>query len=349
MGFTDLALEQIDSPLAIKNYLTAIQRNGQLLNRIVGEILDLSKIEASRLELEIVHFQLKEMLEDTISSLNLSAHEKGISLVLDCETAIPEVVETDPTRLRQILINLIGNAIKFTDHGQVKVKVRWLDTGVFKITVQDTGIGITPEQQAKLFKPFSQADTSMTRRFGGTGLGLILAKQLAQALGGDLILANSRLQSGSEFMCTIKPRSVQWLNQKTKAKTTNKEKPQLMLDHTKVLVIDDSEDNRFLITQILQTCGAETDEADNGASGLDKALRNEYDVILMDLQMPVMDGRQSTQQMREQGITTPIIALTAHALKEERQRALQEGFTDYLTKPINRDLLITTIDHLTKH
>jgi len=348
LGFTDLALEQSYSPEAMKNYLLGIQRNGQMLNRVIGEILDLSKIEASRLELEIVSVPLKDILEEVISSLQLSAQEKGISLFLKIDPTLPDIIETDPTRLRQILINLIGNAIKFTDRGHVSAIAQWLDSGVFQLFVEDTGIGITPEQKEKLFQPFAQADMSMTRRYGGTGLGLILAKQLAQALGGDLTLHDSALQIGSVFACTIKPQSAIWNAQLVAKSPTSKNAYIHLLDDTKILVIDDSEDNRFLITRILQTSGATTAEADNGENGLNMALNHDYDVILMDLQMPVMDGRQATMLLREKGIKIPIIALTAHALKEEKNKALQEGFTEYLTKPINREVLLTTIDRLTQ-
>lgn len=346
MGFTDLAFEHVHSPEAVKHYLLGIQRNGQLLNRIVGEILDLSKIEASKLELEIISFPLKEMFEETISTLQLNALEKNITLSLQLDTNLPHVIESDPTRLRQIIINLIGNAIKFTDTGSVTVKVTWLEPGILEFQVEDTGIGITPDQQAKLFQPFSQADMSMTRRFGGTGLGLILAKELSQALGGDLILTRSSIEAGSLFTATIKPHSAQWTE--VQAVTTPNRKTQLKFDlkDTKILVVDDSEDNRYLITQILQTNGAVTDEAENGLVGLAKASQNDYDIILMDLQMPIMDGRQATRTMRNQGIDTPIIALTAHALKEEKQKALKEGFTEYLTKPINREVLLSTIENL---
>lgn len=344
LGFTDLALEQSYATEAVKNYLLGIQRNGEMLNRVIGEILDLSKIEASRLELEIVSVPLKDLLEETISSLQLTAQEKGISLILKLDSSLPDVIETDPTRLRQILINLIGNAIKFTERGHVTATAQWLDTGVFQLYVEDTGIGITPEQKEKLFQPFSQADMSMTRRYGGTGLGLILAKELAQALGGDLTLFDSALQIGSIFSCTIRPQSAHWDEKLIQKIPQSKNANIHLLDNTKILVIDDSEDNRFLITRILQTSGAITSEAENGESGSDMALKNDYDVILMDLQMPVMDGREATLLLRERGLKTPIIALTAHALKEEKSKALQEGFSEYLTKPINRELLLTTID-----
>lgn len=344
LGFTDLALEH-NRDEAITHYLLTIQRNGQLLNRIVGEVLDLSKIEANRLELENVNFSIREMLEEVITFLQLSAREKAITLSLDIESNVPDIIETDPTRLRQIVINLVGNAIKFTDRGHVAVTAQWLESGLFQLRVEDTGIGITPEQQEKLFQPFSQADTSMARRFGGTGLGLLLAKQLSQALGGDLILANSTLQVGSVFVCTIKPVSAK-RNISQKSVSQQKAQVDISLANIKVLVVDDSEDNRFLLCRILQTTGAITSEADNGQNAVKSVLENNFDVILMDLQMPIMDGREATRFLREKGITTPIVALTAHALKEERQKALQEGFTDYLTKPINRELLLRTISKL---
>ncbi|AZZ37020.1 hypothetical protein CIK05_09515 [Bdellovibrio sp. qaytius] len=346
MGFADLALEQPHSPEAVRNYLLGIQRNGQMLNRLIGEILDLSKIEARRLELEIVSVSLNELLEEAVSSLQVSAKDKGISLFLKLDSNLPDIIETDPTRLRQILNNLIGNAVKFTDQGHVTVTAKWLETGYLQIHVEDTGIGITPEQKTKLFKAFAQADTSTTRRFGGTGLGLILAKELSQALGGDLTLFDSALQIGSVFTCTIKPQSAVWDAQRLQKPSVNLKKLQsnVTLDKAKILVIDDSEDNRFLITSILHTMGAETSEADNGETGAQMALANDFDVILMDLQMPVMDGREATAKLRSQGLKTPIIALTAHVLKDEKNKALQEGFTEYLTKPINRETLVTTID-----
>jgi signal transduction histidine kinase/CheY-like chemotaxis protein len=346
MGFADLALEQSYSPEAVRNYLSSIQRNGQMLNRLIGDILDLSKIEACRLELEIVSVPLKDLLEETVSSLQLYAHEKGISLFLKLNANLPDLIETDPTRLRQILNNVIGNAVKFTDQGHVTVTAQWLDTGIFQLYVEDTGIGITQAQKEKLFQPFTQADTSTTRRFGGTGLGLILAKELSQALGGDLTLFDSALQIGSVFSCTIKPQSAVWNPQRLQKMTIplNIQHSSLTLDKTKILVIDDSEDNRFLITSILQTLGAETAEAENGEVGFDMAMKNDFDVILMDLQMPVMDGHKATVKLRNHGLNTPIIALTAHALMDERIKALSEGFSEYLTKPINREMLVTTIE-----
>jgi PAS domain S-box-containing protein len=352
IGFADLALDTIHSPQEVKNYLAAIKRNGQELTRIIGEVLDLSKIEANRLEIENVQFSLSKLLDDVLSFLELRAHEKNIELKLRKKEPLPDYIETDPTRLRQILFNLIGNAIKFTEKGAVVVGVEMLSSATpgapvkLKFTIEDSGIGVSKEQQENLFQPFMQADSSTTRRYGGTGLGLMLSKQLARALGGDLKLEKSEAAMGSVFSFTIGAGT--FLDRHDSKIEEKKEgfpesqrlSRELPLEHIKVLLVEDSMDNQILVSRYLKAAGAEVDLASNGQEGIDKAERFNYDLVLMDIQMPVLDGHEATRRLREKGFQKPIIALTAHAFREERARALGGGFSDYLTKPINRKSLL---------
>lgn len=353
MGFTELALAQLKSSENLERYLQSIQRNGQLLNQIIGEVLDLSKIEARCLETEQIRVELKDLLQETVSLLDLKAREKSITLTLIMDKNLPDFIETDPTRLRQIIMNLVGNSIKFTNKGKVNVIVRWTPQSQLELTIQDTGIGISPEQQNKLFQPFSQADNSMTRSYGGTGLGLVLSQQLAQALGGNLYLAKSELNVGSTFVCTVKPAHPEWVSKSMRAPMPNQDSARdaqnaISLAGLKILIVEDSEDNRFLITHFLKDSGAKIEEAENGLEAIEKAEKTFYDAILMDLQMPVMDGHEATIKLRSNRFTGPIIALTAHAMQEERDKALKEGFTAYLTKPLDSQLLLATIDRTVK-
>jgi PAS domain S-box-containing protein len=347
IGFADLALEPSQTAEEVRNYLRSIKKNGHELTRIIGEVLDLSKIEADRLEVEYVRFELGRFLDEIVSLMQVRANEKKISLNLKAQEPLPEFIITDPTRLRQILVNLIGNAIKFTEKGEVNVFVKANNVGpkdlqYLEFAIEDTGIGISKDQQPNLFQAFMQADSSTTRKYGGTGLGLMLSRQLARALGGDLILERSTPGVGSKFTFSVNAGPIE----KAKVKSAevkpvdNSSSQEMPLRGVNVLLVEDSPDNQMLVTRFLNSAGAKVDVADNGEAGVNKAQAKNYDIVFMDIQMPVLDGHEATKQLRKNGFNRPIIALTAHAFSEEKERALQSGFTDYLTKPINRRLLL---------
>jgi CheY-like chemotaxis protein len=261
---------------------------------------------------------------------------------------VPSHLTTDPLRLRQVLFNIVGNAIKFTDHGMISVTIRQTegDNGRQRLAfiIRDTGRGVSTTQATRLFEPFAQADSSTTRRFGGTGLGLVLSKKLANSLGGDVELTSSIPGVGSEFTVTIDPgetmRTVAPMRVGAEARP---EEVNIALDHLKVLLVEDSQDNQLLVTRMLKMSGVKVETASNGREGVQKALGGAFDCILMDLQMPEMDGYAAAQELRRQGYGKPIVALTAHAMGEERQRCLASGFNSHISKPISRKVLMQTL------
>jgi len=352
IGFSELMIDPDMSASEKLNSIEIIRRNGKLLSAIINDILDLSKVEAGKLEIEKVDVDLFELLSEIAALLNLDAAAKGIRLTVAFDGPIPHVIKTDPTRLRQILFNIVGNAIKFTEKGVVSLTVKLASTDSSKLNflVQDTGTGITAEQAQRLFSPFTQADATTTRRFGGTGLGLSLSKKLALALGGNVILESSTLGKGSTFVVsidhgqskeiifestdhTLEETAAKVLNFASRAGTTP-------LSSLNILVVDDSLDNLALIKRLLSLSGAQVETANSGREGVEKALSEKFSLVLMDLQMPDMDGYEATKELRSRGFDKPIIALTAHAMKEERKRCLESGFNNHLTKPIDRNALI---------
>lgn len=344
IGFNELLRSDSLSKKKRAEYHNIIQRNGELLLHLIDDILDLSKVEAGHLALETVTISLSELLEEIKLFKNARASTKGLKFVMDVASDVPDEFVTDPLRLKQILNNIIGNAIKFTSQGFVKLTVR-SDRNRNKLIFQvvDSGIGILPKDREKLFQPFSQADASITRKYGGTGLGLILSKRLAQRLGGDLLLEQTKDNEGATFTIEIasdlKPNSV--VEKKDIL-------PEKSVAGRKILVVDDSIDNQVLIEHILKSRGASIDTADNGQMAMSRALEKEYDIVLMDVQMPVLDGLSATRILRENGYLRPIIGLTAHAMQDDRRRCLEAGCSDYLTKPIRTDMLLQTISrHLT--
>lgn len=349
MGFLDLLKSEGSSVGDHASFMDVIERNSQQLLRLIDDILDLSKVEAGKISIERVNFSLVELLLTLSSALSLKAREKGIEFKLSLATSIPEVISSDQVRIRQILVNLIGNAIKFTSSGQVELVVSY-QSPTLKFLVKDTGIGISAEQASNLFEPFRQADSSMTRKYGGTGLGLALSKRLAQALGGDLVLVESHLNQGSQFEASImiKPiENVKMVNSDNLTggfeKSNQPEDEKGRLSGLKVLLVEDSPDNRRLITTYLKKTGAQVSSAEDGHEGVKRALGESVDVVLMDVQMPRMDGHQAMRKLRSVGFSRPIIALTAHAMKEERDRCFESGCTDYLTKPISKTHLINVL------
>ena len=354
LGFSELLVNPEVSISDKANFIEAIKRNGELLSQIINDILDLSRVEAGKLEIERRETAVNEILAD-ISLLNLKASEKGIKLSISYEKNVPKIIQTDPLRLKQILMNVIGNAIKFTERGSVDLTLKLLpknsQPGNLAVVVKDTGQGISKEQADRLFQPFSQADISTRRRFGGTGLGLALSRHLAVLLGGDVVLTESTPQKGSTFTITIDPGPTikspfGEMGEDQKIKISPAAEPEVRLDGIRVLVAEDSVDNQILVGRFLQMAGAQVDMAENGEIALEKMRHGKYDVVLMDLQMPLKDGYETTAELRKEGFKTPIIALTAHALKEERTRCLVSGFDEHISKPIDRNVLIKNIAQL---
>lgn len=348
MGFLELIKSPDISKEETAEYISIVNRNSQQLMRLIDDILDLSKVEAGKMDFENTEFSLGEFLFDFSSMMSFKAHEKGVRFDLSLVSDLPARISSDSTRLRQVLLNAVGNAIKFTDRGTVKVECSFADS-TLKFLVMDTGRGISPDQAERLFQPFIQADSSTTRKYGGTGLGLVLSKKICQVMGGDFKLVRSALDQGSSFEATMKvqvPAGVKYLGQ-SNLKTSPLSEPLLnkpnLLHDVRILLVDDMRDNQTLANIILKKLGARTDTVSNGREALEMAARNAYDIILMDIQMPVMDGHEATRALRSRGCPTPIIALTAHAMKEERELAEASGFTDYLSKPIQRELLIETL------
>ncbi len=339
-----------------------VRRNAEHLLRLVDEILDLSKVEAGRLVVEQLRVPLGEVLAPVASMLHMRAKEKQLRFAVEYAGLVPETIQTDPTRLRQILTNLLGNAIKFTATGGVRLIVRLArtddDSGRLEFDVADTGIGLTPEQGASLFQPFTQADASVTRKFGGTGLGLSISRRLAQLLGGDVRLVESQPGTGTCFRVTINPGPLKGVALVDNPEAATRPPEQTASDDTRalprlpagtrVLLAEDGPDNQRLITHFLKKAGAEVTLAEHGQAAVDAARDAQqcgypFDVILMDIQMPVMDGIEATRLLRRNGYGGAIVALTAHAMPRDREKSVQAGCSDYVSKPIDRRLLLATV------
>ncbi|MCK4660810.1 MAG: response regulator, partial [Phycisphaerae bacterium] len=316
---------------------------------LINDILDLSKIEADQMEVEHIRCSPHLMISEVASMLRPRAEEKGISLEVSFGTPLPAAIESDPTRIRQLLTNLVGNAIKFTDSGGVHVFVRMLDSGekpMLTVDVIDTGVGIPNGRLGNVFDPFVQADTSTSRKFGGTGLGLAISKRIAEALGGGLTACSDE-GSGSTFTFAVETGPldgvkmlegsiVEALSRRESLSDTD-HRPTL---HGRILVVDDGETNRKLITLVLRRAGLKVTTAENGRIAVDLATTDPFDVILMDMQMPVMDGYTATRALRERDAKLPIIALTANAMRGEEEKCTAAGCSGYLSKPVDADRLL---------
>ncbi len=357
LGFSDLILRTEQSKEEQQIALERIHRNAQQLASLVDDILDLAKVEADKFEPEIVEFSLDALLTEIVEANAVAAASKSISLELSIECDPCHTFFTDPTRLKQILNNLLSNAIKFTHRGEVKVilkdevdKQSARRTAV--IEVSDTGIGLTETHQERLFEPFSQADSSMTRQYGGTGLGLLISRKLARSLGGDLTLLSTTPSKGSCFQVRIpSAHESNFFGSNAETVSISFGKPTVdrgLLGY-KVLLVEDSLDNQALIGKYLGDAGAVVEFRCNGEQGVSAAMTNDYDVVLMDIQMPVMEGNVATANLRASGYVKPIIALTAHAMRGEKEKSIAAGFSDYVTKPVNRRALILTLQqHIRK-
>lgn len=355
IGFTELVANRNNFDADTGRHLMTIRRNGTQLLKIIDEILDISKIESGNMELEWVDVDLRVLYTELHSLFHLQATERELSISFHCLTPVPSHVLTDPTRYRQILVNIIGNAIKFTREGSIGVQVSWLPDGdgkqgTVRCRVKDSGIGIDKSRVDRLFNPFSQVDSSISRQFGGTGLGLALSQRFSKSLGGDVYLESSEQSEGSTFVVEIYAQVGLAATLVTSLDSMmpherGRDSAQLNrpLGGVDVLVVDDANDNRVLISHFLTLAGAHVDCASDGRDGVDKALNHGYDLVLMDIQMPILDGYQATSLLREGGFKKPIIALTAHAFSEDRARSLRAGCNGHITKPVDRKILIDQI------
>jgi len=366
LGFTDMLLENIEKPEALEA-AQVVKRNGERLLQLINDILDISKIEAGKAEVELIPWSPRQVVADVVSLLHGRAFARGLTLADEYPGPLPETVTTDPARLRQTLINLVGNAIKFTETGGVRIVTHLVDDPgsepKLRFDVIDTGIGIPEDQIENVFEPFTQADGSNSRQYEGTGLGLAISRRFAGMLGGE-ITTKSDPGKGSTFTLTIATgpldgiRLVEYLTGAPPASEEPVESPREFRGklRCRVLLAEDVPDNQRLISAVLRESGAVVTIAQNGREAVQMALaarpgrgrRNSdpsepFDVILMDVQMPVLDGYEATRQLRYTGYTDPIIALTAHAMQGDYQKCLDAGCDDYLTKPADRKKLVETV------
>lgn len=353
LGYTDILLHRC-STSKDKADLMTIRRNGQHLLSLLNDVLDMSKIAAGKLEINKQNIDLSSFLADVRSLMEVAAQEKNLNLRFVTHQALPPSIETDPIRLRQILINLIGNAIKFTEQGYVEVEVQVEpDSSMVIFVVRDSGVGIEDKVMNKLFQPFSQGDVSRTHATPGSGLGLTISKQLAARLGGD-IRVSSQPQHGSTFTLHVdagplNPSTFQHLSLSSKPTVANLSENIRISGH--VLVVDDLPDIRHLIGEIISRAGAQVSYAADGEEAVEaynKARQggNEFDLIIMDVQMPRVDGLSASKQLRREGCHCPILALTAATMQGERERCLVAGCDDYLSKPVEESALLRAVQQL---
>jgi signal transduction histidine kinase/DNA-binding response OmpR family regulator len=358
LGFAENLSDNDLSEAERRSAVNTILRNGEHLLEIINDILDLSKIEAGRLDVELLPISPARIAADVLSVMRVRADSKRLPLLLRYRGPVPETIQSDPTRLRQILINLIGNAIKFTQNGHVALEIELLgrqgDSPRLQFDVIDTGIGMTPAQSSRLFEAFTQADGSTTRRYGGTGLGLVISRRLARMLGGD-VTATSSPGRGSVFRVSIATgplENIPLLENPGEALASEPEyQPS---EHSyerieaRILLVEDSPDNQLLIGSFLRKLGADVTVAANGQVAIDRVVQAEHEgrsfsLVLMDMQMPVLDGYEAARQLRELGFQRPIVALTANAMGGDAKKCLDAGCSEYASKPINRRRLVAQL------
>lgn len=353
MGFAELLKEESLSEAERSRLSKSIYDSSTQLTYLIETMLDMSAIESGQLRTVPTETNLHQTLNRIKVGLQARALAKGLELGLYIHESCPQQIKTDAKRLDQILHKLIDNAIKFTEAGRVDIGAKLIPTPegqTLEITVADTGIGINDHDMGLIFNPFTQAEDNLTRNFGGAGLGLTIARDLARALGGDIVV-ESQPSVGSTFTLTIDPGDLtQNQAQSGPADQTNDASqsgaPDLTAIHSaRILIVDDAKDNRMLLQHIFKRTGAHIEFAHDGQQAIHTVQNavgsdNPFDIILMDMQMPVLDGYSATTQLREQGVATPIIALTAHALDGDREHCLQAGCDEYISKPVNRSQLL---------
>ena len=352
LGFTELLKRGYSkSERESSRYLDTIHSSGRHLLALINDILDLSKVEAGHLEIEAGPCLPHLVAQQVVAELSVKAQEKGIALALVPQGMLPETITSDPSRIRQVLLNLVGNAIKFTESGGVTVALR-CSGPQYVFEVRDTGIGIPAERIDDMFQPFTQADASITRRFGGTGLGLTISRKLARALGGDLVAA-SEPGAGTTLTFTCDAGSLAGVKLLTRAQIMEARPAAAVaassrwrIPASRVLVVDDGAENRELVTLVLTEQGLWMEEAENGQEALDKVAAGGIDLILMDMNMPVMDGYTAVKALRARGVTTPVVAFSANAMKGYEEEVLAAGCSACLSKPVDIDALISCVASL---
>lgn len=341
LGFGSLLKDGTLSQYQIQQHVESIIRAGNHLHQIINDLLDMSKIEAGQLVIDKTRVDLPEMLNDISFLMRPQAEEKGLLFRVRCNFPLPATITTDATRLKQILLNLCSNAIKFTNDGNIEISVTYqVKDNTLGFDVIDTGVGMDAEETKRLFVPFSQADTSTTREYGGTGLGLCICKELVNNLGGDIV-CQSRKGIGSRFTFTIDPGQINQDMLVTRFDNDDIESEDELINieagslSGKVLLAEDTLDNQKLISMYVTRTGATVEVVNNGKHAVDKALADDFDLILMDIQMPIMSGLDATSKLRAMGYSKPIVALTANALREDQEKSLRAGLDEYLTKPVD--------------
>jgi signal transduction histidine kinase/CheY-like chemotaxis protein/HPt (histidine-containing phosphotransfer) domain-containing protein len=392
VGFIELALKT-NLTAQQHNYLSKIKISSHTLLGLISDILDLSKIEAGKLELEMTAFNLEEVLQKAVNQVSVKSQEKGLRLMVYIDKDMPVILNGDPLRLGQVLLNLLSNAVKFTDEGEIVIRAEALDNNgtdaLIQFSVKDTGIGLAEEQIKKLFQPFTQADTSTTRKYGGTGLGLSISQKLVNLMNGN-IWAESEVRVGSTFFFTVRMNVAdketfrhyknsfeKWEMMKVLVVDDKKDSREIIgsmladmslevtlstsgekiaveylsqLQGTRVLLVEDNEINREVAQEILQQAGLKVTIADNGRKAVDMVKANTYDIVLMDIQMPIMDGYDAAREIRKDPVFVqlPIIAMTANALISDQEKCLAAGMNDHVAKPIDTTQLFQKIAHWVK-
>jgi signal transduction histidine kinase len=354
LGYADLLLEREAISGEEREWVATIRRNGDHLLQLVDDTLDISRIEAGKLRVERSACRPIAIVEEAVAMLRAPARAKGLELRVEYASLLPERIETDAIRLRQILVNLVGNAVKFTERGEVRLRVRLEEDPAprLEFEVLDTGIGISPDYRARMFEPFSQADTSSTRRFGGTGLGLAITRRLVEYLGGE-ISVESEPGRGSHFRFWIDPGPLAGVPRVSAAdarlaRTSTPGPAAGQRSGARVLLAEDSPDNQRLIVTLLGRAGYAVEVVGNGELAVARALaaledEEPFAVVLMDMQMPVLDGYEATGRLRRAGYTGAIVALTAHAMQGDREKCIHAGCDDFAAKPIQPPTLIELI------
>ncbi len=351
LGYAELLERDRSLDTEALQWVGTVRRSGEHLLSLVNDVLDYSKVEAGKMKLESIDFDPSTLLEDVRLLMSEPASAKNIGLEYAWTSEAPAVIRTDPTRLRQILFNLVGNAIKFTASGTVRLIASMEPGGKsghrLIVRVQDSGIGMAEDVVQRLFRPFTQADASMSRRFGGTGLGLSISRELARLLGGD-ISVESRAGFGSTFTLTIEAGPIERVGRTsppdaTLARLVTTSTSQSVigaLAGIRLLLVEDGVDNQRLATHHLSRAGAIVTVVDNGKLAIEAVEREAFDLVLMDMQMPIMDGYEATRELRARGYTIPILALTAHATTADSNLCLSSGCDDFVAKPFTRQSLI---------